>query len=350
MTKRALVLGGGGARGAFQVGMLDVLVRERGIDFDVIRGVSVGALNAAFLAQAPTGANSLANLQAAVTELVRIWTEEIRGNASIFEERATGFAGLAAGADSLLDNEPLWDLIRKHVDPAKLESSRRDFAVGVASLVTGEFHERRPSSKDFLRLVLASTAIPVVFPPVWRREGREVFVDGGVREITPLSTAFRAKPDEIYVLMASRAVRDAAGEIPGNTAMPTRYEDWDDNFLGTRVSGLDVLKRTVEILTDEIYLDDVRGALEWNGVLDKTMRLLGALAESPGDDRVTAAAQALHATIAATKKRAVPIHVLAPRQWYGDTNSATAFDPSLIEAAIEHGRDVARDATKWLWP
>src|SRR5262245_31321191 len=98
--RRALVLGGGGARGAFQVGMLDVLVREKGLDFDVIRGVSVGALNAAFLAQAPTAGGSQANLSKAVGELLRIWTTEIKGNKSVYTERIAGFAGLAAGADS----------------------------------------------------------------------------------------------------------------------------------------------------------------------------------------------------------------------------------------------------------
>ncbi|MBI3469491.1 MAG: patatin-like phospholipase family protein, partial [Planctomycetes bacterium] len=61
--KRALVLAGGGARGAYQVGMLQELVVNQGLDFTIIRGVSVGALNAAFLAQAPTKPNSLAALK-----------------------------------------------------------------------------------------------------------------------------------------------------------------------------------------------------------------------------------------------------------------------------------------------
>ena len=63
MKKRALVLASGGARGAYQVGMLQELVVKRGLDFQIIRGVSVGALNAAFLAQAPTQRNSLAEVK-----------------------------------------------------------------------------------------------------------------------------------------------------------------------------------------------------------------------------------------------------------------------------------------------
>lgn len=348
--RRALVLGGGGARGAYQVGMLDVLVRERGLDFDVIRGVSVGALNAAFLAQAPTAGDSLANLKSSVAGLLRVWTKEIEGNESIYEERVAGLAGLAGGADSLYDNEPLWELMQRVLDPEKLRTSGRDFAVGVASLVSGEYLERRPDAPGFLKLVLASTAIPVVFPPVWRRGGRQVLVDGGVREITPLSAAFRAKPDEIYVLMTSRALPPAPGEFPKNTVRPSDYEDWDDNFLGTRVNGLDVLTRTVEILTDEIYLDDVRGALEWNSVLGDASKLLDAASDPACPAAVAAAAAVLRATLDRTKKRPVPIHVLAPRAWYGKENAATAFDPSLIATAIEHGREIARDPAKWLWP
>jgi NTE family protein len=197
--------------------------------------------------------------------------------------------------------------------------------------------------------VLASTAIPVVFPPVWRETERDVLVDGGVRQITPLSAAFGAQPDEIYVLMTSRAERTGAA-LPNSTAMRGRYEDWSDNFLGTRVDGLDVLKRAVDLLTDEVYLNDVSGALEWNDVLRDAGRLLNAAVEAGGPTPLVEAAKKLRETLDATKKRHVPIHVLAPREWYGETNASTAFDPSLIAKAIDHGRAVARDPSLWLWP
>ena len=61
--KRALVLAGGGARGSYQVGMLRELVLSQGLDCQVIRGMSVGALNAAFLVQAPSQGDFLANLK-----------------------------------------------------------------------------------------------------------------------------------------------------------------------------------------------------------------------------------------------------------------------------------------------
>jgi len=355
MTRRALVLGGGGARGAYQVGMIEVLVQKMGLDFHILRGTSVGALNAAFLAQAPTGPKSVPNLQAAALELTKLWLEEVRGNGSIYRERAFGVAGLAAGKDSLLDNEPLNGLLEKYLDPAKLRTSGRDFAVGTVSLVTGSYQEHTPSAFNYLELILASTAIPVVFPPVWREatgEPNDVLVDGGAREITPLSSAFRAKPgpDEIYVLLTSRTLKQPDGSFPVNATMPTKYSDWDDNWLGTAVSGLDVLKRTVDILTDEIYLDDIRGALKWNRVLEDAAKLVAAAKAAGGAAALATAAKALDASLTASRKRPVSIKVLAPREWYGDKNSATAFAPELIKQAIAHGREVAADPSLWLWP
>lgn len=57
------------------------------------------------------------------------------------------------------------------------------------------------------------------------------------------------------------------------SVMEHDYKSWDDNWLGTKVTGIDILKRTVDILTDEIYLDDIRGVLDWNEVARKILTL-----------------------------------------------------------------------------
>src|ERR1700690_2744185 len=120
MTKRALVLGGGGARGSYQVGMLEHLVGTLGLDFDVIRGVSVGALNASYLAQASTAGDSLANLRQEVSELKALWTQKIQGNYSVYQGRPGSYAGLVAGADSLYSLKPLDALIESDLDIDRL--------------------------------------------------------------------------------------------------------------------------------------------------------------------------------------------------------------------------------------
>ncbi len=71
--KRALVLSGGGARGSFQAGVVEGLVADQNLDFEVLHGVSTGALNAAFLAQASTTGDSLAHLAQRSRELGQMW-------------------------------------------------------------------------------------------------------------------------------------------------------------------------------------------------------------------------------------------------------------------------------------
>jgi len=329
--------------------MLLELVGERGIDFPILRGVSVGALNAAFLAQAPVGgspAESISNLKAQVEALHDLWTKEIKGNFSVYAERAGGFAGIALGADSVYSVEPLKRLIKKHLSLDALRASGRDFAVGTVSLLSGEYEEWTPAEDNFIDKLIASTAIPVVFPFV--KTGRDVLVDGGARNITPLGAAFRAAPSEIYVLLTSMLIAKPDGSLPDSTVQVQQYRQWNDNWLGTAVGGIDVLKRVVDILTDEIYLDDLRGALDWNQVAGRIDVLLDAVKGRSLPDEVEQAVADLGRTIGDVKKRHVPIHVLAPRIWYGSDNSSTNFDPSLIKIAISHGRVIGKDPSLWV--
>lgn len=347
--RRALILGGGGARGSYQAGMLLELVGNQGLDFSILRGVSVGALNAAFLAQAPLGSSpeeSIFNLRAQVEALNDLWTHTIQGNYSVYAERPGGIAGLAVGADSLYTVEPLRRLIREKISLEKLRSSGRDFAVGTVSLVSGEYLEWKPEDDGFLEKLVASASIPVIFPYV--DIGNDILVDGGARRITPLSLVFKANPDEIYALLTSRMILLENGDLPNNCAWPESYPQWDDNWLGTKVSGLDVLKRTVEILTDEIYLNDLSGALDWNAVAERIAALGQAAAGVELPPAVAEAVAGVVRAISSVEKRYVPIHVLAPQEWYGKDNSSTDFDPRYISLAIEHGRKIAANPNLWI--
>jgi NTE family protein len=352
---RALLLAGGGARGAFQVGMLEELVANQGLDFQTLRGVSVGALNAAFLAQAPAGANSQAELARQVAALHGLWTTEIQGNDSIYEKRA-GMIALALGADSLYSLAPLKALIEKHISLAALTASGRDFAVGAVSLVTGRYDEWKPAQTpgDFMERFLASASIPVVFPFVDLEAARDVLVDGGVRNVTPLTSVFRSHPDEIWILLASRIDPGTKG-LPDAATEEHDYEQWQDNAFGTKVGGFDVLKRTLDILTDEVALDDIRGAISWNRVAAAIERLAALHDAAP--PQVAAEIQATRDALDRARKRSVPLFVLAPRVWFdedhpekGSRNPSTEFAPHLIAKAIAHGRAVAADRRLWVWP
>ena len=361
--RRALVLAGGGARGAFQVGMLDHLVNEADLDFQILRGVSVGALNSAFLAQAPVGgspADSLANLKERTRALVDLWTRQIAGNDSIYHERPGGLAGFALGADSLFSVDGLKRLMANGIDEGKVAASGRDFKVGYVSLVSGRYAEEGPAAPAFRELVLASSSLPVIFPFVRRATPglpEDVLVDGGIRNITPLASAFAARPpaDEIWVLLTSRVDPKPDGELPDSAVRPESCDRWHDDGLGTKVSGIAVLKRSLELLMDEIYLGDLDTALDWNMLLGPVEKILAAAAAGPAPPALSTAIDDLRRAVGAVGKRAVTLYLLAPREWYGEPpndedrdNSAVNFSPAAIARAIAHGREVAANRSLWL--
>ncbi len=354
--KRALVMSGGGARGSFQVGMLEELVINQGLDFEVIRGVSVGALNAGFLSQAKFIENdpaSVENLKNEVRSLKDLWLKDVEGNQSVYSSRG-GFAGLIAGGDSLFSLKPLRTLMKEKLNLDKLINSNRKFKVGTVSLVSSLYKEWGPRDNEFFEKIMASASIPVVFPFVDVPSEEDVLVDGGVRNMTPLSSAFKEQPDEIYVLLTSRLKKTTDG-LPPSGAEPHSYKKWDDNWLGTSVGGLDVLERTLDILTDEVYLEDLNSAKNWNAVASAIEALAKVQASAQGiPEEINKGVADVIKALQDVKKRNVKIHVLAPQVWFdenaeeGNKNSSTKFSPKLIEKAIEHGRQIAADRSLWL--
>jgi len=186
--KTGLVLSGGGAKGAFQVGALDYLINEKKVNFEIVCGVSVGALNASMVAQGD------------FNTLKKIWLE-IKSQRDIFRERLFGILGGLFGADSVYCNRPLWKKINLYVNPEKIKNSGKELRVGTVSLQTGEYISVNQHFPDLKKWILASTAIPVTFEPM-NLKG-EQFIDGGVRDITPLSTAIELGAERIFVILAS---------------------------------------------------------------------------------------------------------------------------------------------------
>jgi len=164
------------------------------------------------------------------------------------------------------------------------------------------------------------------------------------------------QPDELYVLLASRMIREG-DSLPDSAAEIHPYRQWEDNWLGTGVSAVDVLKRAIDVLSDEAYLDDLRTALRWNEVIECVEQVIGAGAgDEASSGAMSQAADRCHTVFKRVRKRRVRIFVIAPRQWFnedakeGERNSAVDFDPELIRRAIQHGQQVAADPKLWLWP
>jgi predicted acylesterase/phospholipase RssA len=200
-----LVLSGGGAKGAWQVGACQHLIVERGYWFDVIAGVSAGAVNGTALASAW----NQAELEHRLDYLRSVWFG-LRGSRDIYRARHLGALGMILGGrDGLHDTSPLRGVLDRHLEPSRVATSPIRLRVGYVDLLSGRYRTAGNDDPALVDAVMASCALPIVFPPVPLRNGKELGVDGGVHDSTPLADAVSALPgdrppgaqvDEVWVL------------------------------------------------------------------------------------------------------------------------------------------------------
>jgi NTE family protein len=179
------VLGGGGNLGAIQVGMLQAVL-DRGIVPDELVGCSAGAMNAAMIAADPSPDG--------VERLRELWTlghDDIVAPIGKFD----GVRLLTHRGTSLQSNAGLRRLLEATLPHRRFEDFALPFHVVATSLTTNS--ERWFSSGDVIDPILASAALPAVFPPV-EIEG-DMLVDGGVLNNVPLSKAHELRPNRIVV-------------------------------------------------------------------------------------------------------------------------------------------------------
>jgi NTE family protein len=320
-AKLALVLSGGGARAAYQVGALrgiaTVLGKDEPNPFSIISGTSAGALNAAGLA---THAHKL---RTGIRVLEYIW-RNIRSD-KVYKLDSAGLISSASNwvfsflsnrgrkvPASLLDNSPLESLLK---DVLRLEKINENMAQGfLESLVvttsgytSGESvsffqsvhnianweRSHRVGIRTDLRLqhLLASTAIPTLFPAV--KINREYFGDGAIRQLAPLSPAIHMGAGKILAIGVSGAGtrRPAKGE---QTTQPSLSQIighiLNSAFVDTLESDIAVLRRynallpnccanvdldirAIELLEITPSLDLNRIAEDYYTSLPKTIRM-----------------------------------------------------------------------------
>ncbi len=185
--RTAFVLAGGGSRGAVQVGMLEELVR-RGIRADRVFGASVGAINGASYAGNPTleGIEHMAWVWRGIKGTDIFPRGTFDGPWAYFQKRAAVHA-----------NTGLRAIIESGIDYQNLEDATIPIEVVTTSLTDGR--ERWITHGPAVEAILASSAIPSIFPPVTIDD--DVLVDGGVVNNVPISRALDAGCDRIYVLL-----------------------------------------------------------------------------------------------------------------------------------------------------
>lgn len=246
MSQNGLILSGGGARGAYEVGVLSYvfgdLARRMGREpkLDVISGTSVGAVNGAFIA------SSLQDTVRAAARLEGVWSELSLGTVMSFGMRQVTslprvlFGGKAPAG--IFDVTPLSELVGRGISWRDLARNLRtgrlkaltvsathvatgrpvvflDRAPGVGDLSLGPGPSRVENAHILPHHVLASAALPIIFPPVAVRG--ELYCDGGLRLNTPMSPAIRLGAERLLVIgVSSEGALNSGAEALSRGTMP----------------------------------------------------------------------------------------------------------------------------------
>lgn len=282
LLRNGLVLTGGGARAAYQVGTLravaEVLGKRERRPFPIVCGTSAGAINAATLAI------HAEDFRRGVAQLVRWWRRIEAPNiyrTDLASLSAHGFRWLASllgvGAApkesaSMLESDPLHGFLAEVLDLERVQGAidsgyLHALAINATSYATGHavtffqgaetaapwkrMRRRGERAKITVEHLMASTAIPFVFPAV--RVGDDYYMDGSVRQISPLSAALHLGARNLLIV----AVGQFVGQARGRNHTPMAYPSF---------------AQTAGHALSSIFLDnlgaDVERLLQMNEVVD----------------------------------------------------------------------------------
>ncbi|KTD76298.1 patatin-like phospholipase family protein [Legionella waltersii] len=226
MVKKAIYLAGGGARGAYQAGVLkaiDHILQTKTLPFDSVSGVSVGSINAVVLAE------NAEDFPAAVNKLESIWSEihcQQIYKASNYELSKSVMRNLSTliikqrQSGHLLDTSPLKQFIEETIDFTKIEQNIENGHLDTFEVLsacyetyqtTSFYAHKDPDFEDWIyprhasqraiisaEHILASSALPLFFPPM--KLDNFHYGDGSVGLVSPLRGCIRFQVDKILVL------------------------------------------------------------------------------------------------------------------------------------------------------
>jgi predicted acylesterase/phospholipase RssA len=182
---------------------------DQGREYDVVCGISVGALNAATLCQAPLGAPDVA-----YAKLAELWDRV--SPSKVWKPRFLSYLA-ALWSPSVYDSSPLAEWVKGAIDVEAIRSSKRKLRVGAVNWRTAEHRTVEETSENLLEWVTASASFPAFFESVGI-EGDQ-WTDGGVRSVTPLGAAIRAGATDIDVIMTSNPDDRAEWKPKGRSAL-----------------------------------------------------------------------------------------------------------------------------------
>ncbi len=271
--QNALVLQGGGALGAYEVGVIQRLLEVEGLHFDVVAGVSIGAINAAVLVGAHGDPGQA---------LDALWEEfsvvapsfmpdgleplvAMFGNPSLFRPRLDYFA--LPIWTSIYDTTPLRTTLSRHVDFDAIATSRTTLALTAVNVETGSlevFDNRGSRAALTVDQVVASGSLPPGFP-MTEIDGKRYW-DGGLFDNTPLAPVIdRLDPDpEVRKRVFVIQLFPNAGPLPRNM--------------------LGVFDRMFEMIFASKFAHDLQTAQRINEYIDVVQRIDSALDALPSKD------------------------------------------------------------------
>jgi len=236
---RALVLSGGGAKGAYQVGVIMHLMGDLHREYDIFTGVSVGAINAAAVSQ---HLGTMTPHQAS-TWLRDFWVSTVKDNTSVYRKRFL-WELAALWSTSAYSTKPLQRLVYENIDLDLLKGSGKKVAVGAVSLDTGDYAYGREYNPYFKDWILASAAFPIFLEPI-KIDG-QLWTDGGLKRVTPLAEAIRLGADEVDVIMCSN------WELPIPWETGKKWQFWKRAAFPAQVL------RIMKIYNDQILEMDIK--------------------------------------------------------------------------------------------
>ena len=295
MSSLALTLSGGGSKGAYQAGCIYNLLAERKIQYDIIAGTSVGALNALLLSMFPHGQEV-----EAAEALKAIWYGV--STDKVHKLWYKGFLGYAASLwkASVFDTDPLKELVHSMADLEKIRSSGKKLRVVAVSLNTGEAKTWTEQDDDIIEAVLASASYPIFLEPV--KIGNELYTDGGLREVTPTAAAIKAGATHLDIIQCQR---------PGSS-----------NHVGTAINTIEVGKQCLSVLMDEVAVWDLKAIDMYNALLRSGMDL------------------SEYKFIDLSDKKIVTTNLIYPE--VSLVKNALDFTPEIMKKAFEIGLEHAR--------
>ena len=249
-NRLALVLSGGGARAAYQVGFLRCLAKKfPDLDIPIITGVSAGAINAAFLAKYQgtfvEAVYELSNLWLGLTVDQVFCVDAWKLLKNVFRwgvRLSSGGIQKESSARSLLDSTPLRGLLQRTLEPegnviSGIRKNLRNgkikaFAITGTNYATGQAitwvqgEEIRTWNRPWRRSIIkeitidhimASAALPLIFPAV--KVGNAWYGDGDIRQSTPLSPAIYLGANRILSISTRYGRSIAEANIPACTVI-----------------------------------------------------------------------------------------------------------------------------------